>query len=159
MISPMAGASAPANRAERNHVRTWTGCLRSSRPAGDPNITADLLKWVKDLGGTNYKAISTATTRLRCSPERSFAIATKYSTFSESTLGAVRINDYKYRFIDQPQWLARGQGASGRAIRLSICASIRTSEWAARKTDEGWVADSFGDWYSINSGVLSSSSK
>jgi arylsulfatase len=49
---------------------------------------------------------STATTRRTSSPARVHQSDTKSSIFTETTLSAVRVDDFKYRFTDQPNgWL------------------------------------------------------
>ena len=64
------------------------------------------LKAGKQLGDRPTRSISTATTRSTSSPAKARRSATRVFYFAETTLGAVRIGDYKYRFIDQPQgWL------------------------------------------------------
>jgi arylsulfatase len=73
--------------------------------AGNPNIAEELRKG-RELDGRSYK------THLDGYDQREFLAGKAPSErhevyyFAEATLGAVRINDYKYRFIDQPTgWL------------------------------------------------------
>jgi arylsulfatase A-like enzyme len=73
--------------------------------AGDPNIV-DELKQGRELDGKTYRSHLDGYDQtgflLGKSPSRRHEIF----YFAEATLGAVRIDDYKYRFIDQPQgWL------------------------------------------------------
>ncbi len=73
--------------------------------AGNPNI-AEELKAGKDLGGTNFKVHLDGYNQLGLITGKGPSARNEIWYFAESTLGAVRINDYKYRFIDQPQgWL------------------------------------------------------
>ena len=52
------------------------------------------------------RSTSTATTSSTSSPARARRSGNEIFYFAEATLGAVRIDDYKYRFIDQPSgWL------------------------------------------------------
>jgi arylsulfatase len=73
--------------------------------AGNPNIVEELKKG-KQLGDRTYKV------HLDGYDQRGFLSGNEPSKrheivyFAEGTLGAIRINDFKYRFIDQPQgWL------------------------------------------------------
>ncbi len=69
--------------------------------AGNPNIVEEL-KQERELNGRRYKV------HLDGYDQREFLAGKKPSArheiyyFAEATLGAIRINDYKYRFIDQP---------------------------------------------------------
>jgi len=72
--------------------------------AGNPNINAELLQG-KQLGDTTYKVHIDGydQTALLTGGE---SARHEIFYFAEGTLGAVRFNDYKYRFIDQPGgWL------------------------------------------------------
>ena len=74
--------------------------------AGNPNIVEELKKG-KKLGDTDLQeCISTATIRLDMITGKGPSNRHEIFYFGESTLGAVRIDDFKYRFIDQPGgWL------------------------------------------------------
>ena len=73
--------------------------------AGNPNI-AEELKAGKQLGGQTFKVHLDGYNQLDFVTGKSLSKRSEVWYFAESTLGAVRINDYKYRFIDQPQgWL------------------------------------------------------
>ncbi len=74
--------------------------------AGNPNIADELLKG-KDLGGKSYKVHLDGYNQMAAITSETAPSARKeIFYFTESTLGAVRINDYKYRFTDQPGgWL------------------------------------------------------
>jgi len=73
--------------------------------AGNPNIVEELLAG-KDLGGTTYKVHLDGYNQLDFISGKGPSKRSEIFYFTESTLGAVRINDYKYRFIDQPGgWL------------------------------------------------------
>ena len=69
--------------------------------AGDPNIGADLLKG-KKIGGTTYKNHLDGYNQLDLITGKGPSNRHEVFYFAESTLGAVRIDDFKYRFIDQP---------------------------------------------------------
>ena len=73
--------------------------------AGNPNIVDELLHG-KYLGERTYKVHLDGYNQLDFLTGRSPSKRNEIFYFAESTLGAVRIGDYKYRFIDQPGgWL------------------------------------------------------
>jgi arylsulfatase A-like enzyme len=73
--------------------------------AGDPGIV-DELKRGKSLGGTTYKVHLDGYDQLDLITGKGPSKRHEILYFAEGTLGAVRIDDYKYRFIDQPNgWL------------------------------------------------------
>ncbi len=73
--------------------------------AGNPYITNQLLKGVK-LGDQTYKNHLDGYNQLDLITGKGPTARHNFYYFTESTLGAVRIDDYKYRFIDQPQgWI------------------------------------------------------
>jgi arylsulfatase A-like enzyme len=69
--------------------------------AGNPNIVAELLKG-KDISGTTYKVHLDGYDQTALITGKGPSARHEVFYFAESTLGAVRIDDYKYRFIDQP---------------------------------------------------------
>jgi arylsulfatase A-like enzyme len=72
---------------------------------GNPNIV-DELKKGKKLGGRNYKVHLDGYNQLDFIRGKSPSKRREVIYFAEATLGAVRIGDYKFRFIDQPSgWL------------------------------------------------------
>ncbi len=73
--------------------------------AGNPNI-ADELKQGKQLGDRSYKVYLDGYNQMDLITGKGPSKRNEIFYFAESTLGAVRIGDYKYRFIDQPNgWL------------------------------------------------------
>jgi arylsulfatase A-like enzyme len=73
--------------------------------AGDPNI-ADELKKGKKLGDTTYKVHLDGYNQLDLLNGTGPSKRHEIFYFTETTLAAVRIDDYKYRFTDQPSgWL------------------------------------------------------
>ncbi|MCX6877347.1 MAG: arylsulfatase [Verrucomicrobia bacterium] len=69
--------------------------------AGNPNIGAELLKG-KTIGGTTYKNHLDGYDQTALVTGKGPSARHEIFYFAESTLGAVRIDDFKYRFIDQP---------------------------------------------------------
>jgi len=73
--------------------------------AGNPNIVAELAKG-KEIGGTAYKVHLDGYNQMDLITGKGPSARHEIYYFTESTLSAVRINDYKYRFTDQPGgWL------------------------------------------------------
>jgi arylsulfatase len=73
--------------------------------AGNPNITAELLKG-KQMGGQNYKVHLDGYDQTALITGKGPSTRHEVLYFTEGTLSAVRIDDYKYRFTDQPGgWL------------------------------------------------------
>ncbi len=73
--------------------------------AGNPNI-ADELKQGKRLGDRTYKVHLDGYNQLDLITGKGPSNRHEIFYFAEGTLGAVRVNDYKYRFVDQPSgWL------------------------------------------------------
>src|SRR5206468_7594294 len=69
--------------------------------AGNPKIKDELLKG-SQLEGTNYRVHLDGYNQLPVLTGQGPSERHEVFYFTESTLGAVRINDYKYRFTDQP---------------------------------------------------------
>jgi arylsulfatase len=69
--------------------------------AGNPNITEQLLKGVK-LGDRTYKNHLDGYNQTDLITGKGPSARHEIFYFAESTLGAVRIDDFKYRFLDQP---------------------------------------------------------
>jgi len=69
--------------------------------AGNPNIAAELQKG-KQIGGTNYKVYLDGYNQMDLLTGKGPSARHEIYYFTESTLAALRINDYKYRFTDQP---------------------------------------------------------
>ncbi len=73
--------------------------------AGNPTIASDLTKG-KQLGNTTYKVHLDGYDQTALLTGKGPSQRHEIFYFAEGTLGAVRVNDYKYRFIDQPGgWL------------------------------------------------------
>jgi arylsulfatase len=73
--------------------------------AGDSNIV-DELKQGKKIGDTKYKVHLDGYNQMDLITGKAPSARHEIFYFGESTLGAVRVDDYKYRFIDQPGgWL------------------------------------------------------
>ena len=69
--------------------------------AGNPNIIEELLKG-KQLGDRSYKVHLDGYNQLDFITGKAPSARHEVYYFTEGTFGAVRVNDFKYRFIDQP---------------------------------------------------------
>ena len=81
--------------------------------AGDPNIKEELLKG-KELNGRTYKVHLDGYNQLPMLTEGKPSNRHEVFYFAEGTLGAVRIDDYKFRLTDQPN------GWVGGTVHLDI---------------------------------------
>ena len=95
----------PAGKIENSVISglDWFPTLTSV--AGDPNIV-DELKKGKQLGDQTFKVHLDGYDQTDLITGKGPTKRNEVIYFAESTLGAIRIGDYKYRFIDQPGgWL------------------------------------------------------
>ena len=76
--------------------------------AGNPNIKEELLKG-KVIGDRTYKNHLDGYNQMDLITGKGQSARHEIFYFAESTLGAVRIDDFKYRFIEQPQGWIGGQ--------------------------------------------------
>jgi arylsulfatase len=95
----------PAGRVENGLISglDWFPTLVAA--AGSPDIIEELKKG-KVLGDQNYRVHLDGYNQLDLITSKGPSKRKELFYFAEGTLGAVRIGDYKYRFIDQPNgWL------------------------------------------------------
>jgi arylsulfatase A-like enzyme len=95
----------PAGKVENGIISglDWLPTLVAA--AGNPNIV-DELKKGKKLGDKTYKVHLDGYNQMDFITGKGPSNRKEIIYFAEGTLGAVRIGDYKYRFIDQPQgWI------------------------------------------------------
>lgn len=95
----------PASRVENGIMSglDWFPTLLSA--AGDPNIRESLIKGLK-LGDREYKVHLDGYDQLDLLTGNGGSKRQEIFYFTEGTLSAVRINDFKYRFTNQPNgWL------------------------------------------------------
>jgi arylsulfatase len=95
----------PAGKVENGIIAglDWFPTLVAA--AGDPNIV-DELKKGKHLGDRTYKVHLDGYNQMDMITGKGPSERHEVFYFAEGTLGAVRVDDYKYRFIDQPGgWL------------------------------------------------------
>lgn len=95
----------PAGRVENGIFASldWFPTLVAA--AGDPNIVAEL-KQGKQLSDRTYKVHLDGYNQLALITGKGPSARREFFYFAEGTLGAVRVDDFKFRFIDQPGgWL------------------------------------------------------
>jgi arylsulfatase A-like enzyme len=113
--------------------------------AGNPDITDQLLKGVT-LGGQTYKNHLDGYDQMTAITGKGPSNRHEIFYLGESTVGAVRIDDYKYRFIDQPKgWLGQKTHVDvPYLINLRLDPFERTG-WPNDGTKEG--AQQYFDWF------------
>jgi arylsulfatase len=95
----------PAGKIENSIVSGLDWFPTFVAAAGDPNI-ADELKAGKQLGDRTYKVHLDGYNQMDLISGQGPSKRTEVFYFAETTLGAIRVGDYKYRLIDQPNgWL------------------------------------------------------
>lgn len=91
----------PAGKVENGIISGLDWLPTFAAAAGNPNIVAEL-KQGKDLNGTTYKVHLDGYDQTPLITGKGPSNRHEVLYFAESTLGAVRVDNYKYRFIDQP---------------------------------------------------------
>ena len=91
----------PAGRVENGILSGLDWFPTFVAAAGNPNIKEELLKG-KKVGDRTYKNHLDSYNQLDMITGKGPSARNEIFYFGESTLGAVRIGDFKYRFIDQP---------------------------------------------------------
>ncbi len=95
----------PAGKVENGLMSGLDWLPTFAAAAGNPDIVAEL-KQGKTLGDRTYKVHLDGYNQLDLITGKGPSKRTELFYFAEGTLGAVRIGDFKYRFLDQPNgWL------------------------------------------------------
>jgi len=113
--------------------------------AGDPNITDELLKgWT--YGDRTYKNHLDGYDQTAMITGKGPSTRHEIFYLGESTVGAVRIDDYKYRFIDQPDgWLGRKDHVDVPYITNLRLDPFERMGWPGDGTKDG--AQQYFDWF------------
>ena len=113
--------------------------------AGDPNVTDELLKG-KTIDGRTYKNHLDGYDQTAAITGKGPSARHEIFYLGESTIGAVRIDDYKFRFIDQPNgWLgAKTHPDIPYITNLRLDPFERTG-WPQDGTKEG--GQQYFDWF------------
>ena len=113
--------------------------------AGNPNITDELLKG-KTIGDRTYKNHLDGYNQMDAITGKGPSARHEIFYLGESTIGAVRIDDYKYRFIDQPQgWLGEKTHPDVPYITNLRLDPFERTGWPNNGTKEG--AQQYFDWF------------
>ena len=113
--------------------------------AGNPDITDQLLKGVK-LGDRTYKNHLDGYDQMAAITGKGPSARHEIFYLGESTVGAVRIDDYKYRFIDQPEgWLGEKTRPDVPYITNLRLDPFERTGWPNEGTKEG--AQQYFDWF------------
>ena len=113
--------------------------------AGNPNINDQLLKSVK-VGDRTYKNHLDGYDQTDAITGKGPSVRHEIYYFGESTLGAVRIDDFKYRFIEQP----KGWPGEKVHVDMPILTNLRLDPyertgWAGNMAGEGSMQ--YWDWF------------
>ncbi len=113
--------------------------------AGNPNITEQLLKGVK-LGDRTYKNHLDGYNQMDAITGKGPSARREIFYFAESKLGAVRIDDFKYRFIDQPGgWLGDKNHPDVPALTNLRLDPLERAGWPTDLTKGG--SQKYFDWF------------
>ena len=113
--------------------------------AGNTTITADLLKGVK-IGDRTYKNHLDGYDQTAMITGKGPSTRHEIFYLGESTVGAVRIDDYKFRFIDQPQgWLGVKNTVDVPYITNLRLDPFERAGWPNNGTKEG--GQQYFDWF------------
>jgi arylsulfatase A-like enzyme len=113
--------------------------------AGDPNIAEELKKG-KQVDGQNFKVHLDGYNQMALITGKGPSARHEILYFGESTLGAVRIDDFKYRFIDQPKgWLGEKTKVDVPYLTNLRLDPFERTGWPENGTKEG--AQQYFDWF------------
>jgi arylsulfatase len=113
--------------------------------AGDPNIAEELLKGVK-IGDRTYKNHLDGYNQLAAITGKGPSVRHEIFYLGESTVGAVRIDDYKFRFIDQPAgWVGEKTHPDIPYITNLRLDPFERTGWPNNGTKDG--AQQYFDWF------------
>ncbi len=113
--------------------------------AGNPNITEELLKG-KTIGDRTYKNHLDGYNQMAAITGQGKSARHEIFYLGESTVGAVRIDDYKFRFIDQPDgWLGEKTHPDVPYITNLRLDPFERTGWPNNGTKDG--AQQYFDWF------------
>jgi len=113
--------------------------------AGNPNITEELLKG-KTIGDRTYKNHLDGYNQMAAITGKGPSARHEIFYLGESTVGAVRIDDYKFRFIDQPKrWLGEQTHPDVPYITNLRLDPFERTGWSEGGTKEG--SQQYFDWF------------
>jgi arylsulfatase A-like enzyme len=113
--------------------------------AGNPNVTDELLKG-KEIAGRTYKNHLDGYNQLAAITGKGPSLRHEIFYLGESTVGAVRIDDYKFRFIDQPAgWVGEKTKPDVPYITNLRLDPFERTGWPNNGTKEG--GQQYFDWF------------
>jgi arylsulfatase A-like enzyme len=113
--------------------------------AGNPNITEELLKG-KTIGDRTYKNHLDGYNQMAAITGKGPSARHEIFYLGESTVGAVRIDDYKFRFIDQPGgWLGDKTHPDVPYITNLRLDPFERTGWPMNGTKDG--SQQYFDWF------------
>ncbi|MEZ2354373.1 arylsulfatase [Caballeronia sp. RCC_10] len=113
--------------------------------AGNPNISDELLKG-KKIGDRTYKNHLDGYNQMAAITGKGPSERHEIFYLGESTVGAVRIDDYKYRFIDQPGgWIGEKTHPDLPIITNLRLDPFERTGWPGNGTKEG--SQQYFDWF------------
>ena len=113
--------------------------------AGNPNIVDELLKG-KQIGDRTYKNHLDGYNQMDCITGKGPSARHEIFYLGESTVGAVRIDDYKFRFIDQPAgWVGEKTHPDIPYITNLRLDPFERTGWPNNGTKEG--GQQYFDWF------------
>ncbi len=113
--------------------------------AGNPNVSQELLKG-KTIGDRTYRNHLDGYNQMAAITGKGPSARHEIFYLGESTVGAVRIDDYKYRFIDQPNgWLGDKTHPDVPYITNLRLDPFERTGWPNNGTKDG--AQQYFDWF------------
>ncbi len=113
--------------------------------AGNPNIIDELLKG-KTIGNRTYRNHLDGYNQMAAITGKGSSVRHEIFYLGESTVGAVRIDDYKFRFIDQPAgWLGEKTKPDVPYITNLRLDPFERTGWPNNGTKEG--GQQYFDWF------------
>jgi arylsulfatase A-like enzyme len=113
--------------------------------AGNPNVTEELLKG-KTIGDRTYKNHLDGYNQMAAITGKGPSARHEIFYLGESTLGAVRLDDYKFRFIDQPDgWVGVKALPDVPYITNLRLDPFERTGWPGNGTKDG--AQQYFDWF------------
>jgi arylsulfatase len=113
--------------------------------AGNPHITEELLEG-KTINGRTYKNHLDGYNQTAAITGKGPSARHEIFYFGESTLGAVRIDDFKYRFVDQPKgWVGEKTHPDMPILTNLRLDPFERTGWAGDGAAQGSMA--YWDWF------------
>ena len=135
----------PAGKVENGLISGMDWFPTFLAAAGNPNIIEELKKG-KQIGGRTYKCHLDGYNQMDMITGKGPSNRHEIWYFGESTLGAVRIDDYKFRFIDQPGgWLGDKTKADVPYITNLRLDPFERTGWPNNGTKDG--AQAYFEWF------------